>query len=201
MIDVNPSIPDTHWLRNWSLRQKSREAINSPFPEGVFDYQAILSGPVRCLYTIADLDDFARDSPTATFQGFLSVVIMDTKLVDCWKRQMLLSGDCCNMAIYANALIATCKGCEINVKLRLNPRILGQVIDETASISTGKLLLSDQAWRDMLGRGVDELLQMGHEQLKTLSDRMLFCRVTLIFGWTGDDGKAGGRICVMGVRP
>lgn len=200
ILDVDPSIPDTDWLRRWSLRQKSREAINPPFPEGVFDYDSVKSGPVRCLFTIAELDEFARAAPLETFQGYLSLLVMEVKLLDCWKRHMLLSSDCCNIPIYANTTTATCKGCDKEVTLRLNPRILGQVIDETACISSGKLLFSDRAWRDLLGRGPEDLLKLRYEELKHLSDRLLFCRVILMFGWTGDETKAGGRICVMGVR-
>ena len=199
LVDVDPSIPDADWLRRWSIRQRSREAINPPFPEGVFDYQAVQSGPVRCLFMIAELDEFARAAPAETFQGYLSVIIMELKLLDCFKRGMLLSGECCNMAAYANALTTTCKGCDKEITLRLSPRILGQVIDETASISSGKLLFSDRAWKDLLGRDAADLLKLGQEGMKYLSDRLLFCRISLMFGWTGDETKAGGRICVMGV--
>lgn len=199
-MDVDPSIPDADWLRRWSISQRSREAINPPFPEGVFDLQVIQSGPVRCLYTIAELDEFARAAPSETFQGYLSVMIMEVKLLECWKRRMLCCGECCNMAAYANALTTTCRGCDKDVPLRLNPRILGQVIDETAAIGPGKLLFSDRAWKDLLGRGVEDMLKIRDEGIKYLSDRLLFCRVTLLFGWTGDEAKAGGRICVLGVR-
>ncbi len=193
-------IPDAEWLRKWSLRQKSREAVNPPFPEKAFDHYAIQNGPVRCLYTIAELDEFARAAPTETFQGYLSLLIMEIKLFDCFKRQMLLSGDCCNMPLHANAMSAKCKGCEKDTALRLSPRILGQVIDETGAISGGKLLFSDSAWKDLLGRGPEDLLKLGTEQMKYLSDRLLFCRITVMFGWAGDETKAGGRICVLGVR-
>lgn len=200
IVDVNPSIPDAHWLRQWSARQRSREAINPVFPEGVFDLQVIETGPVRCLFTIAELDEFARAAPKETFQGYLSVLITEVKLLECWKRRMLCCGECCNMPAYANALATTCKGCDKVVTLRLNPRIVGQVIDETAALGTGKLLFSDRAWEDLLGRGAEDLLKMSEEGVKYLSDRLLFCRVTLLFGWTGDEAVAGGRICVLGVR-
>ena len=199
IVDVNPAIPDTDWLRRWALRQKSREAINPSFPEGIFDYELARYGPERCLFTIAELDEFARRATNETFQGYLSLVIMEVKLLDCSKRQMLFSNECCNMPIYANAMVATCKGCDNNVELRLNPRILGQVIDETAAISTGKLLFSDRAWCDLLGRKPEDLLKLGQQELKHLSDRLLFCRVSIMFGWTGDESRAGGRICVMRV--
>lgn len=42
-------------------------------------------------------------------------------------------------------------------------------------------------------------IKAGHEETKELADRLLFCRVTLLFGWTGNEAIAGGRICVMGV--
>lgn len=113
---------------------------------------------------------------------------------------MLLSNECCNIPIYANALTVQCKGCDREVQLRLNPKILGQVIDETGTIAAGKMLLSDQAWRELLGRGPNDLLQLGYDEIKHLSDRLLFCRVSVIFGWTGDESKAGGRICVLGFR-
>lgn len=113
---------------------------------------------------------------------------------------MLCSGECCNIALYSNSLTATCKGCDKQIDLRLSPRILGQVADETAVIACGRLLFSDQAWQDLLGRTPDGLLKLGYEEIKYLSDRLLFCRITLLFGWTGDESRAGGRICVLGVH-
>lgn len=155
---------------------------------------------MRCLFTVAELDEFARCAPGETFQGYLSLLILEFRLLDCYRRNMLLSGECCSMPIYANAMHAKCKGCDREVPLRLSPRIIGQVIDETAAIATGKLLLSDDAWRDLLGRGPQDLLRLGYEEVKYLSDRLLFSRITVLFGWTGDESKAGGRICVFGVR-
>ncbi|KAH9826196.1 hypothetical protein Tdes44962_MAKER03714 [Teratosphaeria destructans] len=199
MVDVDPPIPDADWLRRWSLRQKSREAINPPFPQNTFDLQTIKHGPVRGLYTLNDLDSFARAAPNETFQGYLSVLVTDVKLHECYKRQMLFSGECCNMACYANATLGVCKGCDGLVELRLNPRIIGQVMDETGCVGTGKLLFSEQAWRDLLGRMPQDLLKLGHEEIKYLADRLSFMRLTFIFAWTGDGTTAGERICVLGV--
>lgn len=200
VVDVDPAIPDADWLRKWSLRQKSRGSINPPFPKDVFEPKLIITGPIRCLFTIADLDDFARCSPNETFQGYLSLLIMEFKLFEYWKRHMLLSGECCSVPMHANATSAECKGCHQQIELRLNPRIIGQVIDETAAISGGRLLFSNKAWRDLLGHETESLLKLGYEEIKYLSDRVLFCRVTMLFGWTGDESKAGGRICIFGVR-
>lgn len=200
LTDLNPAIPDTLWLRCWSTRTRTREALNPPFPAAPFDPHTLEHGPVRCLYTLAALDEFARAAPTESFQGYLSVVLAEPKLLECWRRRMLCCGECCGMAAYANAVAAACRGCDGAVALRLNPRIVGQVVDETGAVGAGKLLLSDRAWRDLLGREVGEVLRMGFEEVKHLTDRLLFCRVTLLFGWTGDKTVAGGRVCVLGVR-
>ena len=132
----------------------------------------------------------------------MSVLLTDVKLLENWKRHMLFSGECsaCSISLYANAASAVCKHCEREVALRLNPRIVAQVIDETACIASGKLLFSDGAWQDLLGRTPEQLLRLDYEEIKYISDRLLFSRVTLLFGWTGDESKTGGRVCVLGVR-
>ncbi|KAM0720908.1 hypothetical protein Q7P37_003193 [Cladosporium fusiforme] len=201
IVDVDPDIADAHWLRRWASNQMVREAINPPFPEGVFDLKALVSSPLRCLYTFADLDDFARAAPQETFQGYLSVIIMEVRLLENKKRSMLMCGECCSMPVYGNAMVGTCKGCDKQVELRLNPKILGQILDETASVAPGKLLFSAKAWRELLGRSAEELLKLSSDQLKYVAERMLFSRLTLLFGWTGDESKAGGRVCVLGVMP
>ena len=124
IVDVNPAISDADWLRRWASRQKVREAINPPFPEGIFDLNALITSPLRCLYTFGDLDEFARAAPRETFQGYLSVLVMEVRLLENWKRGMLMCGECCSMSVYANALEGTCKGCDKKVELRLNPRIV-----------------------------------------------------------------------------
>ncbi|RMZ35067.1 hypothetical protein D0859_00805 [Hortaea werneckii] len=200
MVDVNPAFPDAEWLRHWALRQRSRESVNPVFPANTFNLQTLKHGPVRCLYTIAELDVFARVAPAETFQGYLSVLITEMKILEVWKRQMLFSGECCSAPIYANAIAAQCNSCEEFVQLRLNPKVIGQVMDETACVGAGKLLFSDQAWQDLFGRRPEDLLRLSSEEMKFLSDRLLFCRITLLFGWTGDESRAGGRICVLGVQ-
>ncbi|GIZ40976.1 hypothetical protein CKM354_000429500 [Cercospora kikuchii] len=203
IIDVDPAIPDAAWLRKWALRLRTREAINPPFPQDIFSADDVRGSSLRCLYTIGDLDELARCShpiETTIFQGYLSLMITEFKLLDYWKRQMLLSGECCSIPIYTNAVTAKCKGCEKQVTLRLNPRIVGQVIDETGAVACGKLLFSDQAWRDLLGRGPEDLLRMKAEEVEYLHHRILFTRVTLLFGWSGDETVAGGRICVLAVE-
>ena len=89
------------------------------------------------------------------------------------------------------------------------------MIDETASVASGRLLLSAKAWHELLGHPAEDLLKfgrkihilvakrilisIGQEKVAHIADRLLFSRLTLQFGWTGDESKAGGRVCVMGV--
>ncbi|KAF2725848.1 hypothetical protein K431DRAFT_259573 [Polychaeton citri CBS 116435] len=200
IVDTDPEVTDAHWLRKWAVRKKSREAINPPFPNGVFDLDALKHGMVRALFTIAELDDFARAAPNETFKGYLSVLLVELRLVEHFRRKSLMSGECCNIPVYANATESVCKGCDKHFCLRLNPKIIGRVVDETAHISTGKLSFSDQAWGELLGRAPADLLKLGKEDITSLADRLLFNRVTLLFGWSNDDGNAGGRIWVLGVR-
>lgn len=35
--------------------------------------------------------------------------------------------------------------------------------------------------------------------MRYLADRLLFCRITLIFGWAGAESKTNGKICVLDV--
>jgi hypothetical protein len=37
---------------------------------------------------------------------------------------MLLSAECCGIAVFANATTITCKQCDKYVELRINPRIV-----------------------------------------------------------------------------
>ena len=161
LLDVDPAMKDADWLRRWAIRQKSREAINPPFPEGIFDLDILTTGPMRCLYTIAQLDEFARAAPGEVFQGFLSVIVLEVKLLEVRKRGMLMCRECCCMPAYANAMSAKCYGCEKDVALRLNPKVLGQIVDETACVAPGKLLFSEKAWRELLGREPGDLIEMG----------------------------------------
>lgn len=77
-------------------------------------------------------------------------------------------------------------------------------MDETGSIGTGKLILSDTAWRELLGHTASELSSASSDKLSALEQRLLFLRVTLGFGWAAEEtyGIEGavGRLCVWGVR-
>lgn len=67
-------------------------------------------------------------------------------------------------------------------KLLTNAVQLGNIVDETGSISTGKLIFSDAAWEQLLGRTAAQLVTAPLDVMKYLEQRLLFLRLTLGFG-------------------
>ncbi|KAL2038130.1 hypothetical protein N7G274_009077 [Stereocaulon virgatum] len=63
-VDVDPCMTDAYWLRGHAQRLIKREHVNQPFPEGVFDIQEAAESETRILFTLADIDEFARAAPT-----------------------------------------------------------------------------------------------------------------------------------------
>lgn len=76
---------------------------------------------------------------------------------------------------------------------------VGTIVDETGSISHGKLIWSPEAWEQLLGRTPEELASSRTDLLRYLEKRMSFLRVTLVFGWAGEH-ISGGRLMVLGVK-
>jgi hypothetical protein len=70
------------------------------------------------------MDDFARANPREQVVGYVSVVLTQLNIVTPYKRNMLMCNECCGIALFANETSAKCKGCERNVELRINPRIV-----------------------------------------------------------------------------
>ena len=63
------------------------------------------------------------------------------------------------------------------------------MIDETGSIACGKLVWSAEAWERLLGRTSEELVKSSPQLLKYLEHRLVYLRVTLLFGWSEEVGK------------
>jgi hypothetical protein len=45
-------------------------------------------------------------------------------IVTPFKRNMLMCGECCGIAVFANDVKGKCRGCEREISLRINPRIV-----------------------------------------------------------------------------
>lgn len=61
--------------------------------------------------------------------------------------------------------------------------------DETGSISGNKLIWSDKAWRRLLGRSTDNLVETSQEDMKYIDSALLYCRATFLMGWNPDIGR------------
>lgn len=121
-IDVDPDIGDARRLRALAQRLAKKEHINPAFP--AIDISSFEARAMRALYRFGDIDDFARANPQEVLVGYASCIITSLDIVVPYKRNMLLSAECCGIALFANAVTTTCKQCEKDVDLRINPRIV-----------------------------------------------------------------------------
>ncbi|KAF8457457.1 hypothetical protein BGX38DRAFT_1265754 [Terfezia claveryi] len=71
----------------------------------------------------------------------------------------------------------------------ISERVLGTITDETGCLNGGNLLVSDKAWKSLFGRPAEELVNTEIDSLQEIEHRMLFTRITLLFGWSSEIGK------------
>lgn len=137
----------------------------------------------------------ARSSRPSTFTGCLSLILTEISLVQLRWRNMLLCNTCCGLALYSNKSSIPCPHCLKTVTLTLNPKIVGKCIDETGCIAPGKLLWCAKAWEELLGRKIEDVALMSREEIRLLEQRLLWLRITFVFGWA----ETVGRLAVLGV--
>ena len=68
-------------------------------------------------------------------------------------------------------------------------------MDESGGITSGKLIWSDEAWEQLLGRDAKGLADSSVKLLKYLENRLLFLKLAVIFGLSEDVGK----LCILRV--
>ena len=68
-------------------------------------------------------------------------------------------------------------------------------MDESGAITNGKLIWSDDAWEQLLGRNAEGLAGSNMTLLKYLEHRLLFLKLAVMFGWSEDVGK----LCILKV--
>jgi hypothetical protein len=221
-VEVDPNMIEAVSLRRWA--QCENCPINETFPEDMFDTEAVETSPLRLQFTLASLHSFIEAAPTQVYSGYLSVILAELHLVSLYKKRQIFSMECCGMPIYENALRGTCLQCGTERQLRINPNLVGELADETAAIysssapnSTGinldgsqrsrkhsKVLWSDEAWTNLLGRTPEEFAEWlgwfggGPGQLgllQALEYRLSYMRVVTMIGWTGEYG--GGRLAIL----
>jgi hypothetical protein len=91
LVEINPIFPDAERLREWARRKTKRENVYIPFPRGIWDMEDAINGPVRPLFTIANLDEFSRTNESSSFTGKLNLVILSMGLLEHWRKESL----CC----------------------------------------------------------------------------------------------------------
>ncbi|KAF6826749.1 nucleic acid-binding protein [Colletotrichum plurivorum] len=202
LVDVDPDFTDADWLRNWVKDTAKKESIYIPFPKDVWNAQEAVHGPLRPLFTLAEVDDFARTDPATDFTGKLSLIILGMDLLGLHRRKMLCCIECCGVPLYANHPSATCKNCMKKKELVLNPRVMGVLADETGCIAQGKLVWSEQACSELFfpstaadsassatnpsypssSASWTELVGMETVGLRMIEEQMMYARFTLIFG-------------------
>ncbi|GKT50364.1 uncharacterized protein ColSpa_10545 [Colletotrichum spaethianum] len=89
IVDVNPNFQDANWLRGWVTNRVKEEGVYLPFPKGVWNAAEAVHGPVRPLFTLAEVDDFACADPATDFTGKLSLTILGTNLLELHRRKMI----------------------------------------------------------------------------------------------------------------
>lgn len=213
MVDVDPQFPDADWLRNRAKTLMKRESISIPFPSDTWDIGMAVHGPGRTLFTIADIEDQVRHLESKSdFTGKLSVIILEMKLMENWRKITTCCSECCGIPLYANKPVGTCRNCQSRRDLILNPRVIGSMIDESGMIAGRKLVWHDDAWTQLFfGNMVNEvddqevnLVEQSWEDLTVLDtdyireieEQLLYSRVTLTFGWS----SKLERICILGVE-
>ncbi|KAF4633664.1 hypothetical protein G7Y89_g4452 [Cudoniella acicularis] len=194
MIEVEPEFPDAQWLRKYAVGLTKKESLCLEFPEGLWDVEAAEYGVYRNFYTLAELDTWVRSDSHQVFSGFINVTIMEMSLVSYHRRNMLMCAECCGVPIYSNALTTPCRNCDKPLKLTLNPKIIGTLLDETGCVAPGKLLWNQRAWEQLFNRTTKEITEMTSDEAKLYEMRMLFLRVHLVVGWEG----GVGRLAVLG---
>ncbi|KAJ4290447.1 hypothetical protein N0V90_010663 [Kalmusia sp. IMI 367209] len=181
-IHIDPNMADARYVRALAQRLTKKEHVNPPFPHDVFDADEAETAAVRILYKLSEIDEFVRSNPSEKAVGYISVLITELHIVTNYKRGMLMSTECCGIPLFANSVKAKCTRCDKEAMLRINPRILGSIIDETGQIGTGKLIFADAAWEQLLGRSAQQLVAAPLDVMRYLEQRLLFLRLTLGFG-------------------
>jgi hypothetical protein len=177
-------------------------------------------------------------SSSPKIAGYLPILLTRINLTALAQQRRLFSMPChfCfnengmpmpPIPIYSNSTTGKCRQCGIETKLRVNPDVVGGMADESGgflvsqekrtgrTIKHSPLLLSDQAWTDLLGRTPEELAEFCREAddagcgitskqkmenaklLRYLEQRLTWMRVVLAVGWL--DEVDGGVLAVLGV--
>ena len=91
MVEVDLEFAEADWLRKMAAARTRKESVYIPFPEDLWDAETAVDGPDRTRFTLADIDELARESPDRIFTGRLSLMILGVKIAGYWRKTQL----CC----------------------------------------------------------------------------------------------------------
>ncbi|KAI0601365.1 hypothetical protein F4775DRAFT_589582 [Biscogniauxia sp. FL1348] len=94
IVDVNPDFEEANWLRKKVQDMSKKDSAHTPFPPHTWDVVRAMKGPVRVLFTIAEVADQVLYSETKSdFTGKVNVIILEMKLMDCWRKGKMCCTD------------------------------------------------------------------------------------------------------------
>jgi hypothetical protein len=123
-VFIDPSIAEARYLRALAQRVTKQEHVNPPFPHEVFSAAEAERSAIKVLYKLSEIDEFARTNPREKAVGYISVIVTELRIVTNFKREMLMSNECCGKPIFASKVKARCRQCDKECTLRINPRIV-----------------------------------------------------------------------------
>lgn len=126
-LHVDPEMADTRYVRALAQCLTKKEHVNPPFPYDMFNAEEANNAAVKILYKLSEIDEFARSNPKEKAVGYISVLITQLHIVPNYKRNMLLSSECCGIPLFSNSPKVKCLQCEKENDLRINPKIVSDL--------------------------------------------------------------------------
>lgn len=147
-----------------------------------------LTSPPPRLFNLASLSA-CLDVSSDPFTAYLPLIIIYANLSSLAASEQLFSMQHCHMPIFANSPFPKpCEQCSLSVPLRLNPSIIGGLVDETGCLVGGnsggggsgflsptkssvfhnrrnsRLIWTDEAWTDLFGRTPEAMATLALEE-------------------------------------
>ncbi|TRX97170.1 hypothetical protein FHL15_001964 [Xylaria flabelliformis] len=182
IVNVDPDFPEAAWLRAKIQEMAKKERVIVPFPKDIWDLQLAMYGPDRTLYTLAELEEQARNQPPDTnFTGKPAAICKNCDT----QRNLSLNPRILGSFLDESGMIA-------GSKLIWNDTAWTQFLFGSANED----ILAIQEQENTVEKSWKDIAALGTNSLKDLEERLLYSRVTLTFGWS----IILGRLCILGAE-
>ena len=136
-IEFEPDINEVRALRTWAQDTKCFLKANHSQSEQ-FDGKNVARKSLHPHFALTGLDKLVRANSSWIPSGEVAVILTNLNLVSPWEYGRFFSGKCCAISVYANQDIGACSQCGRHaIRLCINPDIVGEVADETGTLSSG----------------------------------------------------------------